>query len=58
MLLLNKEFRGFAYVFDKELWQKMFTYAWPLIILGLAGMTNETFDRIILKYLLPKDIGA
>ena len=58
LLLLNKEFRGFAYVFDKELWRKMFTYAWPLIILGLAGMTNETFDRIILKYLLPEDIGA
>ena len=58
LLLLQKEFRGFAYVFDKALWKKMFTYAWPLIILGLAGMTNETFDRIILKYLLPKDIGA
>ena len=58
LLLLQKEFRGFDYVFDKVLWKKMFTYAWPLIILGLAGMTNETFDRIILGYLLPKDIGA
>jgi O-antigen/teichoic acid export membrane protein len=58
LFLLSKEFMGFAYVFDKELWKKMFTYAWPLIILGLAGMTNETFDRIILQYLLPEDIGA
>lgn len=58
LLLLQKEFRGFDYVFDKALWKKMFMYAWPLIILGLAGMTNETFDRIILEYLLPKDIGA
>lgn len=58
LLLLQKEFKGFDYVFDKALWKKMFTYAWPLIILGLAGMINETFDRIILQYLLPKDIGA
>ena len=55
--LLSKEFRGFEYVFDKELWRKMFFYALPLLVLGLAGMINETFDRIILKYLLPDDIA-
>lgn len=53
--LLSKEFKGIPYVFDKELWKKMFAYSWPLLILGLAGMINETFDRIILKYLLPED---
>lgn len=57
MLLLAKEFTGFAYVFDKELWKQLFKYAWPLLFLGLAGMINETFDRIILKYLLPADIA-
>lgn len=57
LAVLYKEFLGFKYIFDKELWKKMMRYAWPLIILGLAGMTNETFDRIILKYLLPKDVG-
>jgi O-antigen/teichoic acid export membrane protein len=25
----------------------------PLMIAGLAGMVNETADRVILKYLLP-----
>ncbi len=58
LAFLYKEFIGIEYFFDKELWKKMFKYAWPLIILGLAGMTNETFDRIILKYLLPKDVGT
>ena len=53
LLLLAKEFKGIDYVFDKALWKKMFLYAWPLLILGLAGMINETFDRIVLKYLLP-----
>ena len=32
-------------------------YALPLLIAGLAGMTNETMDRILLKYLLPSDIA-
>ena len=25
----------------------------PLVLIGLAGMINETFDRVLLKYLLP-----
>lgn len=57
LLLLYKEFTGFKYTFDKELWLQMFSYAFPLLILGLAGMINETFDRIILKKLLPPEIG-
>jgi O-antigen/teichoic acid export membrane protein len=57
LLLLAKEFTGFPYRFDKELWRKMIKYALPLLIVGLAGMVNETFDRIILDYLLPKGEG-
>lgn len=53
--LLAKEFKGINYVFDKTLWKKMLSYSWPLLVLGLAGMINETFDRIVLKYLLPED---
>ncbi len=45
------------YVFDVTIWKQLINYSWPLLILGLAGMTNETFDRIILKKLLPADIG-
>jgi O-antigen/teichoic acid export membrane protein len=57
LLFLAKEFTGIQYVFDKELWQQMLRYAWPLLILGFAGMINETFDRFILKYLLPEDVA-
>jgi O-antigen/teichoic acid export membrane protein len=57
MILLTKEFMGFTFTFDKELWLKMLKYALPLLIVGLAGMINETFDRIILKKLLPEEIG-
>jgi len=57
LLFLAKEFINVKYVFDKELWKQMLSYAWPLLILGFAGMINETFDRFILKYLLPEDIA-
>lgn len=39
--------------FDFTLLKSMLSYAWPLLIFGLAGIINETFDRIILKHLLP-----
>lgn len=38
---------------DSELWKKMLKYAAPLIFVGLAGMVNETLDRILLKYIYP-----
>jgi len=57
LLLLSKEFVGFKFTFDKALWLQMMKYAFPLLIVGLAGMVNETFDRLILGQLLPADIG-
>jgi O-antigen/teichoic acid export membrane protein len=47
--LFPRRFSGFDY----GLWQQMFGYALPLLFAGLAGMVNETIDRIMLKYLLP-----
>ena len=57
LLLLTKEFMGFTFTFDKGLWLQMLKYALPLLVVGLAGMINETFDRIILQKLLPADIS-
>jgi O-antigen/teichoic acid export membrane protein len=39
------------FVFDWQLWKKMFRYAFPLLIFGLAGIVNETMDRVLLKRL-------
>jgi O-antigen/teichoic acid export membrane protein len=44
--------------FDYEMWKRMIWYALPLMLAGLAGMTNETGDRILLKYLLPENVAA
>lgn len=41
-----------------DMWRQMFSYAWPLVILGFAGMVNETFDRIVMRKLLPEDIAS
>jgi O-antigen/teichoic acid export membrane protein len=38
---------------DQLILKKMLIYALPLLLAGLAGMVNETMDRILLKYLLP-----
>jgi O-antigen/teichoic acid export membrane protein len=35
------------------LWKKMIIYAFPLLFAGMAGIVNETFDRLLLRYLLP-----
>ena len=55
ILLLIPELRQASLKIDKEIWQKMMLYAMPLLVAGLAGMVNETMDRILLKYLLPQD---
>jgi O-antigen/teichoic acid export membrane protein len=33
----------------------LFMYSIPLLISGLGGTTNESFDRIFIKYLVPQD---
>lgn len=52
LILLSKQFAGLKFSLNIELLKKMLLYAWPLIILGFAGMINETLDRIILKKLI------
>ena len=38
------------WVFDAKLYRKMIKYSLPLLFAGLAGMTNEAIDRILLKF--------
>lgn len=40
----------FSLKFNIEVWLKLMRYGAPLIIIGLAGMINETLDRILIKY--------
>jgi len=38
---------------NKDLLKDILRYSAPLIIVGMAGMVNETIDRVLLKYMLP-----
>lgn len=33
--------------FDKSLMRKMLSYTWPMLILGIAGILNQTADKMI-----------
>ncbi|MGN1229968.1 MAG: lipopolysaccharide biosynthesis protein [Prevotella sp.] len=46
-----KELTGFRYVFDRELMKRMFAYSWPILILGIAGILNQTADKILFPYI-------
>ena len=39
---------------DKEAWSRMLAYAWPILLIGFAGVTNEMLSRAMLKYRLPE----
>ena len=57
-LMLLPEMIKSVWIFDKSLWKQMMIYGLPLLIAGLAGMTNETIDRILLKHLLPSNVNS
>lgn len=57
LLLLIPEIKAVKWQIDWELLKKMMSYALPLLVAGLAGMTNETLDRVLIPYLLPEEIA-
>ncbi len=57
LLLLLSFYVKVNYRFNLHLWKKMMKYALPVLVAGVAYSINETFDRILLDYLLPKDVA-
>ncbi len=57
LFLLYPEIISVRWKIEQELWKRMMKYALPLLLAGLAGMTNETLDRILIPYLLPEEIA-
>ena len=53
LLCFWRELTGFRWKFDFALWRRMMRYAWPLLVLGIAGILNQTLDKIIFPYLYP-----
>lgn len=55
--LLFSTWKHLKWGMDIDLLKQMLKYAYPLIFIGLAGMINETFDRILIKKLTPNGLG-
>lgn len=51
MFLLVKELTGFKYTFDRALMRRMLSYSWPILVLGIAGILNQTADKILFPYI-------
>lgn len=54
LLMLWRELTDFRFRLDLPALKPMLRYAYPLMLMGLAGMVNETLDRILLGSWLPQ----
>ena len=44
----------FRFRLDRDKWNEMLKYASPLVVIGLAGVTNEMMSRALLRHWLPE----
>lgn len=58
ILLLWREFIDFRFSFDFQKFKPVLIYAYPLLIMGLAGAINQTADRLMLTKILPEGFYA
>ena len=54
-LLFKRELTGFKYVFDRRLLRRMLSYSLPILLLGVAGILNQTIDKILFPFLSSAD---
>ena len=44
--------------FDGALLRRMFSYSWPILVLGIAGILNQVADKIIFPLVYPDEAEA
>ena len=47
LFMLVPELTGFKWTFTGKLWREMLRYSAPLLVLGVAGIMNQTIDKIL-----------
>lgn len=57
-LFLVPDFTNVRWRFRLDLWKEMIVYSLPLLILGLAGIMNQTIDKILLPWLVTDKADA
>ncbi len=58
LVLLLWDIRSVSLKVDTTLLKSLLLYSMPLLISGLAGIFNETIDRILMRRVLPSDMNA
>jgi O-antigen/teichoic acid export membrane protein len=58
LVMLVPELTGFKWTFNGRLWREMLAYSAPLLILGIAGIMNQTLDKIMYPSLAPDKATA
>lgn len=48
---LLTEYTGFRWRMDTKLLRTMLSYSWPILVLGIAGILNQTADKMLFPYL-------
>lgn len=51
LLMLYPELTAETYSFNGKLLREMFVYSFPLLILGIAGVMNQSIDKILYPYI-------
>ena len=51
LFFLLKEITAVPFDFDKALLRRMLSYSWPILVLGVAGILNQTADKILFPYI-------
>ncbi|REJ82848.1 MAG: polysaccharide biosynthesis protein [Bacteroidetes bacterium] len=58
LILLLPGLKEIRFGIDIRLWKQMLLYSLPLMVGGMAGMVNETIDRILIPYLISDQSSA
>lgn len=57
ILILTPEIVKLKLKIDISMFKEMLVYSWPILIANISFIVNESIDKIMLKQMLPVDIG-
>jgi len=57
-ILLTFQTEKFRFIYDAQLHKELWIYGFPIMLVGIAGMTNEMLDRAMMTKLLPYDTAT
>ena len=52
LLMLVPDISGFRWRFNSRLWREVISYSLPLLVLGIAGIMNQTIDKLLYPHLV------